>query len=56
MCIDKSHEMKQPARLTLTLRREDEPLPLSIFSYYRRGKLISLALNLNPAPAGIRKF
>ena len=38
--------MKQPARLTLTLQREDKPLPFSIFSYYRRRKLVSLALLL----------
>jgi len=38
--------MKQPARLTLTLQREDKPLPFGILSYYRRRKLISLALLL----------
>ena len=38
--------MKQPARLTLTLQREDKPLPFGILSYYRRHKLISLALFL----------
>jgi hypothetical protein len=36
--------MKQSGRLTLTLQREDKPLPFGILSYYRRGKLISLAL------------
>jgi len=38
--------MKQPVRLTLSLRGVHKPLPFGIFSYYRRGKLISLALLL----------
>jgi len=36
--------MKQLDRLPLTLQREDKPLPFGILSYYRRGKVISLAL------------
>ena len=35
---------EKQVRLSLTLRREDELLLFSIFSYYRRGKLISLDL------------